>query len=101
MSAKLPGKGEWVFGDFNGMLDRDLLCLSHEGTVKRQDGGVTTLAAGMELTVFDEDLDDEGRRDDLFVSGTVEISPADAQCRGSKWSLRIDGNGFRHESDLN
>jgi hypothetical protein len=101
MPSSLPHKREWVYGDFNGMLDRDLLCLSHEDTAKRQDGSLVVLAVGMALTAFDEDLGDDGGRDDLFVSGIVETSPQEAQCRGSKWSLRINGDGFRHESDLN
>jgi hypothetical protein len=100
MPLNLPPKSEWVNGDFNGMLEQDLLCLSHEDTVKRADGGVIPLVAGMQLTASDEDLDDDGNRDDIFVSGIVEASPPEAQCRGSKWSLRFDSNGIRHESDL-
>jgi hypothetical protein len=54
----------------------------------------------MIVTAFDEDANDEGKRDDLVATGTVEPSPDSLGCRGSKWVLRIDRNGVRHESDI-
>jgi hypothetical protein len=53
----------------------------------------------MSVTVFDEDIED-GKPDNLLASGIVESSPEWLQCRGSKWVLRIDENGVRHESEL-
>lgn len=82
------------------MLERDLLCLSHEGFAVTETGARIELSAGLWLTAFDEDADEKNRRDDIFASGIVEHSPEYAQCRGSKWSLRIDGDGSRHESDV-
>lgn len=96
----LPPKTEWVVGDFNGMLERDLLCLSHSDNARSADGRSIALSAGMRLTAFDEDADELGDRDDIFASGIVEVSPDYAQCRGSVWSLRIDSDGIRHESDI-
>ena len=55
---------------------------------------------GMVVTAFDEDVDDDGKPDKLLASGTVERSPAWLRCNGSRWVLRIDENGVRHESDL-
>ncbi len=54
----------------------------------------------MMLTAFDEDSDEHGQRDDLLATGTVEPSPDWLQCKGSKWVLRIDQHGVRHQSDL-
>jgi hypothetical protein len=85
--------------DFNGLFG-DVLCLSHNDTSIDERGAVVELRAGMVVTAFDEDLDDNGERDDLVASGTVERSPWSLRCRGSKWVLRIDGNGVRHESDI-
>jgi len=34
------------------------------------------------------------------ASGIVEPSPRRLRCNGSRWVLRIDGNGVRHNSDL-
>src|SRR6266498_898469 len=84
--------------DFNGLISQ-VLCLSHEDTAVDERGSVVTLVEGMQVTVFDEDMED-GQRDDLIASGMVERSPDWLRCRGSRWVLRIDENGVRHESDL-
>jgi len=84
--------------DFNGLFSQ-VLCLSHDDTAVDEHGNAVTLVEGMQVTVFDEDMED-GQPDDLIASGTVERSPDWLQCRGSRWVLRIDENGVRHESDL-
>ena len=88
-----------VWADFNGLFG-DLLCLSHKDTCKDSNGNVVTLQSGMVLTAFMEDANDDGTPDDLIASGTVESSPESLRCAGSRWVLRIDRNGVRHESDV-
>ena len=88
-----------VQADFNGLFG-ELLCLSHEDTCVDVDGKIVALRNGMTLTVFDEDADGKGNRDDLIASGIVEPSPESLRCLGSRWVLRIDRNGVRHESEL-
>jgi hypothetical protein len=88
-----------VRADFNGLFG-ELLCLSHEDTCNDADGNLVTLRTGMVLTAFDEDADENGNRDDLIASGIVEPSPQRLRCNGSRWVLRIDQHGVRHESDL-
>lgn len=87
-----------LLADFNGLFG-DLLCLSHTGRCKAEDGAEVVLRAGMRVTVVEEDYED-GERDDLIATGTVEPSPDWLQCNGSRWVLRIDAPGVRHESDL-
>jgi hypothetical protein len=53
----------------------------------------------MVVTAFVEDIEN-GVWDDLIATGTVEPSPEWLQCRGSRWILRIDKYGVRHESDV-
>jgi hypothetical protein len=84
--------------DFNGLFSQ-VLCLSHKDAAVDEHGNLVTLVEGMQVTAFDEDVEG-GQRDDLIASGTVERSPDWLQCRGSRWVLRIDENGVRHESDL-
>jgi hypothetical protein len=43
-------------------------------------------------------VDDRGDRD-LLASGTVERAPDWLANHGSRWILRIDERGVRHESD--
>ena len=85
--------------DFNGLFG-DLLCLSHGDSCVDSDGNVVQLSEGLKVTAYDEDLDDQGNRDDLLASGIVESSPAWLSCNGSRWVLRIDGDGVRNESEL-
>jgi hypothetical protein len=87
-----------VHADFNGLFS-GLLCLSHTDTCPDAEGNLVTLKEGMTLTVFDEDLDEHGNRDDLIASGTVEPSPEWLSCRGSRGVLRIDELGVANESD--
>lgn len=85
--------------DFNGLFG-DLLCLSHTDTCLDESGRHVVLYAGMPATAFDEDVDDQGRPHNLIGAGTVERSPSWLQCNGSRWVLRIDGQGVRYESDV-
>jgi len=84
--------------DFNGLFG-DILCLSHSDTCLDETGAQVTLRAGMIVTAFDEDVE-EGKPDDLIASGTVEPSPDWLVCNGSKWCLKIDTDGVRHQSDV-
>lgn len=77
-----------------------MLCLSHRETCADENGNQVALYVGMKVTAFDEDLDEQGDRDDLVASGIVERSPDWLQCRGSRWVLMIDENGVRHESEI-
>jgi len=88
-----------IQADFNGLFG-DILCLSHRDTEVDEEGNTVILRSGMLVTGFDEDQDKDGNRDDLIASGAVEPSPDWLQCKGSRWVLRIDQHGVRHESDL-
>jgi hypothetical protein len=85
--------------DFNGLFG-DILCLAHVDTAPDETGNPIALSAGMQVTAFDLDSDEHGRPDNLIASGVVESAPDWLSCRGSKWVLRIDEHGVRHESDL-
>ena len=88
-----------IHADFNGFFE-ELLCLSHKETCLGADGQDIVVREDMTVTAFDEDVDDDGSPDNLVASGTVERPPEWLHCNGSRWVLRIDRNGVRHESDL-
>jgi ClpX C4-type zinc finger len=88
-----------IRADFNGLFG-ELLCISHGESCSDEEGKPVVLRAGMKLTAFDEDQDDDGNRDDLIASGTVEPAPDSLRCLGSRWVLRLDDNGVRHQSEL-
>jgi len=85
--------------DFNGLFS-EVLCLSHSDTCLDEDGETVQLHAGMVVTAYEDDIDENGNPDCLIASGVVEPSPDWLQCRGSRWVLRMDENGCRHESDI-
>jgi hypothetical protein len=64
-----------------------------------ENGHEVKLEAGMVVTAYDEDIDEAGERDDRIATGIVEPAPFWLRCRGSKWVLRYDAMGVRHESD--
>ena len=88
-----------LYADFNGLFG-NILCLSHRDTAPDETGAEVRLVAGMRVTAFDQDSDEQGRRDDLIASGVVIESPDWLKCNGSRWALEIDENGVRHESDI-
>ena len=96
LSKQYPLK---VRADFNGLFG-DLLCLSHNDHSIDEAGNKVELKAGMMLTAFDEDADENGKRDDLIASGTVEPARRGLVGHGSRWVLRIDEHGVRHQSDI-
>ena len=88
-----------IRADFNGLFG-DVLCLSHSDSCMDENKVAVQLAAGMKVTAFEEDIDENNQRDDLIASGIVEPSPDWLKCTGSKWILKIDTNGVMHESDM-
>jgi len=95
-SLKYPLK---LRADFNGLFG-DLLCLSHKDYSIDEAGNKVNLLPGMLVTAYDEDLDENGQKDDLLASGVVEAAPRSLAKEGSRWVLRIDQNGVRHQSDV-
>jgi len=95
----MPHESNWVRADFNGVFG-DLLCLSHSDEVATESGDLVRLRSGMHLTAFDDDANDQGTPDKILATGVVEPSPDWLQCNGSRWVLRIDACGIRHESDF-
>ena len=85
--------------DFNGLFG-DVLCLSHGDSCVDAKGVTVQLCAGMAVIAFDEDADEKDQRNDLIASGIVEQSPDWLSCNGSRWVLKIDSKGVRHESEL-
>jgi len=88
-----------VRADFNGLFGQ-ILCISHREDCLTDNGERLLLRPGLHLTAWDEDVDENGLRDDLIASGVVERAPYALRCIGSRWVLRIDENGVRHESEL-
>lgn len=99
MSTNHDGGYIRLRADFNGLFSQ-LLCLSHGDTCEDEHGNKVALLPGMLVIAFEPDFDEHGNPDELFAVGVVERSPEWLRCRGSRWVLRFDEHGARHESDL-
>jgi hypothetical protein len=93
--------GPVLYVDFNEMLDDDLVLLSATDTRKDFHGDAVELREGMEILVYMDDPDIDGRRDNLVATGVVERNRCDDDwCAHVKWCCRIDAHGIRHQSKL-
>ena len=86
--------------DFNEMLDDSLCLLSREDQKLDTNGKVVNLYEGLEVDVYMEDLDENGKSDPLIASGTVELNASTGWSADVKWCIRIDERGIRPQSDL-
>ena len=86
--------------DFNELLESDLILLSREDTRKDENDNLIRMHEGMEVLIFDEDVDDAGRPDRLIALGVVERNKDTGWSRHVKWCCRINSDGIRHESEI-
>ena len=94
----ISDRNRWLWTDFHWLLDERLLGL-HSENLRDREGRIVELREGQEITAYDGDGPPE-LPDDVFATGVVEPPPAGLQDGRVKWALRIDMDGFRHESDL-
>jgi hypothetical protein len=81
------------------MVEGDLVLLSKTDAKEDSSGTAVTLFEGLHVHVYSDDVDDDGRVDNLIADGVVERNTAGGWTAAARWSCRIDANGIRHESD--
>jgi hypothetical protein len=87
--------------DFNNMLEPDLVLLPQIDEVIEIDGIALTLHEGMEVAIYDDDINAMGAKDNLVATGVIEKNePMHSWSKHAKWRCRIDAIGILHESDL-
>jgi hypothetical protein len=82
-----------VYADFQNADAEGRLRLNCVGTTKDLARKNVVLQPGTILTLYSDDADEEGRPDDLLVTGVVEYSEGE-QC----WVARVDWRAIRHAS---
>lgn len=83
-----------VFADFNDLLSSPRrLWLDTVGARDDLERQGVELRDGLEIMLYDHDLDDAGNRDDLIVEGVVSRDSATG-----RWMATIDPHTIRHES---
>ena len=84
-----------VYADFHDLDDENRLRLTCTGTREDLARLGIQLRAGLELTFYTDDANDNGDSDDLMVDGVVQFDQKN-QC----WAASVDWNALRHSSDL-
>lgn len=83
-----------IYADFHNADSQGRLRLNCVGTLEDLSQQQVALHEGMVLTLYADDLDDQGQPDELLVDGLVSFSQ-DEQC----WVAAIDWKAIRHASD--
>jgi hypothetical protein len=83
-----------VYADFHNADSRGRLRLNCVGTLEDLARQRVELREGMVLTLYSDDLDDQGRLDELLVDGVVSFSDEE-----HGWVAAIDWAAIRHASD--
>jgi len=83
-----------IYADFHNADARGRLRLNCVGTVEDLARQQVELRDGLVLTLYADDLDDNGQLDELLVDGIVSFSDEE-HC----WVATIDWDAIRHVSD--
>jgi hypothetical protein len=84
-----------VYADFHNADAQGRLRLNCLGTAEDLSRQGVVLREGMALTLYTDDLNKEGRTDELLVKGIVCFSPEE-HC----WVAAIDWAAIRHASEI-
>ena len=85
--------------DFNDMISSTEVLLSKGGVVIDSAGHETMLYEGASISVYDDDANDAGQKDNLIADGIATVNSQGGWTKAAKWALVIDERGIRHESD--
>jgi hypothetical protein len=85
--------------NFNEMVSHDEVLLSRDDIATASDGSVVLLREGVRLAVYEDDVDAQGKVDRLIADGTAALNQHGGWTAGVRWTLKIDAQGVRHESE--
>jgi len=89
-----------IYVDFNEMVSHDVVALSQTDVRKDVSGRDVHLREGLPISIYMDDIDENGKPDNLVAEGVVVPREKDWRFSVVKWFCKIGPNGIRHESDL-
>lgn len=91
-----------IYVDFNELVDENTVLLSKDDTQMDSDGNIITFYEGMRVSIYSDDLDDNGEEDNLIAEGiAVKRDLSDyGRWKNVKWCCCFDKNSIIHESEL-
>ena len=89
-----------LYVDFNEMVDANTVLLCADDFKKDVSGAPVELHEGLLVSIYTDDEDEHGAVDNLIAQGVVVRHSCPDFYPHVKWCCRIDGNGIRHQSDV-
>lgn len=91
-----------IYVDFNEMVDHNTVLLSEDDSKIDSQGNVITFYEGMPVSIYSDDVSDNGQEDNLIADGTATKKnlSKDPYWQKIKWCCQINSDGIKHESDL-
>lgn len=86
--------------DFNEMVGANVVLLSAENSKIDARGVTVQLQEGMLVSVYMDDLDENGSVDNLVADGVVTKNTEPGWAAHVKWCCRIDSDGVRPQSQI-
>ena len=83
-----------IYADFHNADVQGRLRLNCVGTIEDLARRQVELREGLQLTLYADDLDDQGQLDELIADGIVSFAPEE-HC----WVATIDWSAIRHASE--
>ncbi len=90
--------------DFNELVESNLVLLSKTDVKVDSDGNEIFLEEGKQVHIYEPDVDESGKADNLLADGSVELNNPEVNgswTASAKWCCRIDGKGIYRESRNN
>ena len=91
-----------IYVDFNEMVTNDIVLLSKSDTKVDSDGNTVTFYDGMAVSIYTDDIDENGNPDNLIAEGrAIKYDLSNIKYWAHvKWCCKINENGIKHESDI-
>ena len=91
-----------IYIDINEMVDVNnlLLLLSKEDSKQDSEGNIIYFYEGMSISVYMDDIDENGKKDNILAEGIVELNTHSGWSSHVKWCCRIDKNSICYESEV-
>lgn len=91
-----------IYVDFNEMIDDDIVLLSQNDTKIDSAGNIITFYEGMPVSIYMDDVDCDGREDNLIAEGIAIKHDLNKYpwSKHVKWYCCFNRNSWMNESDL-
>ena len=87
-----------IYVDFNELVDDNIVLLSKSDTKIDSKGNIVTFYEGMPISVYSDDIDENGEIDNLIAEGIARKQNLGGNWQ-EMWCCHMEPNSMMHESD--